>query len=289
MHRILTASKDTYITNKIIDNNFRAKDANVGQAGTLDLFKLYNETTLTGSTEQLEFSRILIKFPIAEITKMNSDGLIDIADSSFNCELKLHDVYGGQTTPSKFRAILFPLSQSFNEGVGYDIVNYSDVDACNFITASITNGSAVAWNVEGALKSGSLNDENIDVIVSGTMGAGSISLSPVQYFETGEEDLKVDVTSIVSGTVAGLIPDLGFLIAFSGSFESNDKSYYGKRFASRNVQVASKRPKLIVKYDDSLQDYHSDFIFNVSSSLYFNNYHYNSLANVLSGTAAKLL
>ena len=43
MYRILTASKDTYITNKIINNSFRATDANLGSAGTLDLFKLYDE------------------------------------------------------------------------------------------------------------------------------------------------------------------------------------------------------------------------------------------------------
>ena len=37
MYRILSASKDTYITNKIINKSFRATDSNVGQAGTLDL------------------------------------------------------------------------------------------------------------------------------------------------------------------------------------------------------------------------------------------------------------
>jgi hypothetical protein len=56
MYRILSASKDTYITNKIINGSFRATDANVGQAGTLDLFKLYNENSLTGSTEQIELT-----------------------------------------------------------------------------------------------------------------------------------------------------------------------------------------------------------------------------------------
>ncbi len=47
MFYILTASADTYITNKIINNNYRATDANVGMAATLDLFKLYDESTFT--------------------------------------------------------------------------------------------------------------------------------------------------------------------------------------------------------------------------------------------------
>ena len=112
MYRILTASKDTYITNKIISGKFRATDANVGNAGSLDLFKLYNENTLLGVTGSIEHSRILIKFPISEITAMDTTGLIDINDNSFKCEVKLHDVYGGQTTPSNFRVILFPLAQT---------------------------------------------------------------------------------------------------------------------------------------------------------------------------------
>ena len=57
MYRILTASKDTYVTNKIINNSFRATDANVGQAGTLDLFKLYAESTTGSNATPTELSR----------------------------------------------------------------------------------------------------------------------------------------------------------------------------------------------------------------------------------------
>ena len=65
MYRILQALRDTYITNKVINNKFRATDANVGQAGTLDLFKLYEESTLPGSSSGVtEISRALIKFDL---------------------------------------------------------------------------------------------------------------------------------------------------------------------------------------------------------------------------------
>jgi len=70
MYRILTASRDTYVTNKIVRNNFRATDGNVGQAGTLDLFKLYAESTLSGSTNPSEVSRILIKFDDVRVLKL---------------------------------------------------------------------------------------------------------------------------------------------------------------------------------------------------------------------------
>ena len=219
---------------------------------------------------------------------MDSNKTLDVGDSSFKCYLKLHDVYGGQTTPNKFKLILFPLSQSFDEGLGRDIVKFSDVDSTNFITASYQDGVAKAWNLEGAARSGSLNDENIDIITSGTLPkfGSSVSLNVEQYFETGKEDLYMDITRIVSGTVAGLIPDHGFLIGYSGSFESNEKSYFVKRFASRNASVSALRPKLILKFNDSIQDNHEDFIFNVTSSLYLLNYHYGNLENIKSGLSA---
>jgi hypothetical protein len=127
MQRILSASKDTYITNKIINNSFRATDANVGEAGTLDLFKLYDENTLSadGSGEAIELTRLLIKFPISEIRSMDTSGTIDINSTSFKCFVKLHDVYGGQTTPRNFKTILFPLSKSFAEGTGMNVVTFT--------------------------------------------------------------------------------------------------------------------------------------------------------------------
>ena len=106
MYRVLTASKDTYITNKIINNKFRATDANTGQAGTLDLFKLYSESTLSGTDAPTELSRILIKFDLDPLKKVTSSYL-DTGHSSFRATLKLFDVYGGQTTPSNFKIIVF--------------------------------------------------------------------------------------------------------------------------------------------------------------------------------------
>ena len=288
MFRILSSSKDSYITNKIIKNSFRATDANVGSAGTLDLFKLYNESKITGETNPIEYSRILIKFPVLEIKQMDDQKLIDINDTSFKAYIKLHDVYGGQTTPKNFHAILFPLAKPFDEGNGFDIVNFSDLGSTNFITSSIINGQAIEWDLPGAMKSGSLNDNNIDVIVSGTLfnEEGPVSLSPIQYFETGEEDLFIDVTTIVSGTCAGLIPDYGFLIALSGSYEKNDKTYFVKRFASRDSTRSSQRPKLLLKFNDSINDSHNDMIFNITSSLFLQNYHHDNLSNILSGSSA---
>lgn len=286
MYRIITASSDTYITNKIINNRFRATDANVGQAGTLDLFKLYNESTLQGETKPMELSRLLIKFNHEKIKEMHDNGTIDVGDPSFKALLKLHDVYGGETTPSNFKCIVFPLTRKFDEGTGYDIGNYSDLGATNYITASYSNGIVNPWILPGGFKSGSLQDaSSIDVITSGTIAGQdtAITLCAEQLFLTGEEDLEVDITNFVSASVKGLIDNHGHLIALSGSHEKDVKSYFVKRFSSRNTSNTSKIPKMIIKFDESLVDNHENFIFNNSGSLYLTNHVRGELKNIRFG------
>ena len=101
----LSASKDTYITNKIIGSSFRATDANLGQAGTLDLFKLYDENKLTGETNPIEVSRAFVHFDYDELVDLKTKTL-DIKSSDFKCYLVLSDVYGGQPTPTNFKLIV---------------------------------------------------------------------------------------------------------------------------------------------------------------------------------------
>ena len=153
MFRILSASKDSYITNKIIGNSFRATDANVGQAASIDLFKLYAEAVSGSDSSPIELSRGLVKFNLNPLRALTSS-ILDIGHPSFKCTLKMFDVYGGQTCPSNFKLIVYPLSRSFDEGMGRNIVSFSDLDSCNFITASISGNSAIPWTYSGANKLG---------------------------------------------------------------------------------------------------------------------------------------
>ena len=85
MYKILTASADAYITNKVISTSARAIDANMGNASTIDIFKLYDESTFSGhpktyidDTETdllheedgesipVELSRGLVKFDLSD-------------------------------------------------------------------------------------------------------------------------------------------------------------------------------------------------------------------------------
>jgi len=284
MYLILTSSKDTYITDKIINSSFRAIDSNVGRAGTLDLFKLYDESTISGETDPVELSRILLKFDYDLISSLTASE-IDISDSSFRCYLKMRDVLGTQSVPRNFTLVAYPLSMSFDEGDGRDVGSFSDIDVCNFVTSSYSNGISYTWNIIGANKIGLLGSSDIDVIGSGNIGLGIENFGVTQNFYDGTENLSLDVTKIVSASLTGLIPNHGFRISFTPSEETDEKSRFVKRFASRHSKNVFNRPALHVLYDDTIQDNHSNFEFDSTGSLFLSSYRRGAPSNLLSGSS----
>jgi len=280
MLRILKANKDTYITNKYI-NGVPAVSGNVGIAGTLDLFKLYGVTVVvSGSvrTPKTELSRALLHFDLDPLRTLVNDGRVDVSHSSFKCFLSLKDVYGGQPTPNDFTLDVFPLSASFAEGIGKDVVYYSDIDKCNFLSAS----SEAMWGGEGCTLACFSTGSGDYITSSVTIPNTKIS----QTFVTGTEDLLIDVTNIVSATIKRDLPDQGFRLSFNSTIESNTKTYFVKRFASRHAYDESKHPKIIVKFDDSILDDTSNLYLDspISSSLFLYNYVHGQLTNLISGT-----
>lgn len=290
MHLIFTASADNYITNKIISTTLSASDANVGQASTLDLFKLYDETIFTGFTGSYsaptEISRILIKFDLNEISSsISSHAELD----SFKAYMCLKDINGSQIAPNKFNVAVYPLSKSWNEGRGSDIYSFNDLDQSNWATASFTNSSYDLWNAQGASAIGYLNSTDIDIIGSGSIGGTDTALFATQYFADGHEDLFLDVTTAVSATMAGFVADHGFLIAFSGSEETDEKSRFVKRFASRHARNEYLRPSLIVSLKDDINDQRKSMFFNTTGSLFIENTVRGNGAYFISGSNEELL
>lgn len=284
MYLLLTASKDTYITNKIINSSFRATDANVGRAGTIDLFKLYDETRIPGEAAPVEVSRALIKFEYDTLRALTSS-ILDVNDPSFRCTLKMCDVLGTQAVPRNFNLVLYPLSQSFDEGDGRDVGSFADLDVCNFVTASYSNGTVYSWFLSGANSIGLLGSNNIDVIGSGSLGSGIVQLGRTQNFPVGNENLEIDVTTIVSATLAGILPDCGFRLSFTQAEETDSKSRFVKRLGSRHSRNVYFRPAIHVSFDDTINDDHEAFVFDVSGSLFLSNYHRGLPSNILSGSS----
>lgn len=275
MIKIVKADKDAYITNKVIRGE-RKNNSNTGGSGTLDLFKIYG-ASFSGSSPNTELSRILIHFDISSVKYLASQGKLDFGDSSFWCKLYLNDVYGGQTTPVNFDVSVFPLSSSFSEGVGKDITYFSDYDSCNWISSSMGE----TWGSEGC---------NLACFATGSGDyiTSSISLPStevVQSFVDGSEDLIIDVTSIMSATLSGELPDSGLRISLKNTLENNNQTYFVKRFASRSAYSELKRPKMVFGFDDSVSDDTQNLTFDTNCKINLYNYAGGSLTDILSGSS----
>lgn len=301
MFKVLRPDADAYLTNRVV-NGTPQLSANTGAAGSLDLFKLYGYTTIASSSyssgsisgsswipsgavtaytlPNVELSRLLIHFDLTPLRELVAAGDIDPTNATFHCKLHLFDVYGGQPTPSNFTVDVFPLSASFTEGLGRDVVYYSDSDVCNWLTSSYASGS---WFASGCGMSGSAQ-QLCDYVTGSSLIAGGTSLEATQFFPKGTEDLCVDVTTIVSATLAGLLPDAGFRISYDASLENDVHTYFVKRFGSRTAYNTAKHPRLEVTFDDSIQDDTGDFYLDSPSYLFFYNYVRSSLANLASGS-----
>lgn len=273
MFKTFYADKDTYITNRIIDG-VRSTKSNVGTAGTLDLFKIYGHSLSGSSYENHELSRALVHFDLTSLFDLYDSSAIDPTDQSFYATLVLHDVYGGQPTPRNYTLAVCALSRSFDEGLGKDIVFYSDKDSANYVTSS--NGNL--WLSEGCVLSSSVATDACDYYIG--------DYRATQTFSSGEENLNIDVTTIVSGVLTRTIPDTGFRIAYADNYESDYKTYFVKRFASRHAYDESKHPKLIVGFDDSYRDTSIGMSYDETARMFLHNYRSAQPANLFTTTGA---
>jgi hypothetical protein len=274
---VVTASADTYVTDKIVDST-RAVSGNVGRAGTIDIFKLYNESyQVTGA---IEISRALLSFDYGRLRELVSSSL-NVSD--FRAVMKMKNVSTGQPVPSNFTLSLFPLARTFNEGLGRDVSSFADVDTANFLSRSVD----VEWFASGCSAGGLLGSVNIDYISSGNLGdgLGVRSFETKQSFVVGNEDLEIDVTDFVSASLVGQIPTSAFRLSYTGSQENDSVTRFVKRFASRHVKDEVSRPKIVVYFDDSRIDNRKSMLFDVSGTLYLTNTVRGSRRNFVSGSS----
>lgn len=257
----LPAEKDTFITNKTIRNSFSASDANTGYAGTIELFKLYGESTYP-TTESIELSRALVKFDFDKIRELTGSYANLISAGKFF--LRMYDVKTTSTVPSNFNVIVFPMKKTWTEGVGLDVVEFEDLGSANWISSS----DNATWDCVGASGTSDIYE------TSGTY----------QLFPDGTEDMYLDISTICSQTLAGIISDYGFLVSLSGSEETDSETRYKKIFFSRHSAFEETRPRIDFLYDDSIRDHRKNVVFDSTRSIYLYNMMDGAFYNLFSGT-----
>tara|TARA_R110000824_G_scaffold66785_2_gene173085 strand:+ start:3421 stop:5196 length:1776 start_codon:yes stop_codon:yes gene_type:complete len=194
----------------------------------------------TGGTGGLEQSRILINFPVTEISADRAAG--DIPPSgSVSFYLRVHNAPHGQTLPKDYNLTILAASRSWTEGYGLDMESYSDSGTSNWISSSIGQ----AWDTQG----------------------GDYHTTPAysQYIATGTEDVEVDISHLVEEWMAGSKTSDGLGIQISSSYVSLPRSFYTKKFFARGSEFVYLRPKIEARWNSSMKDRRNSFY--ASSSL----------------------
>jgi hypothetical protein len=256
------ADADTTIVNAYqSDMQTRGTGANAGEADVMETFSIYGRQS-SGSSE---LSRILIKFPVTSITTDRTNSVIP-ASGSVSFYLRMFNAQHSKTVPRDFKLIVSAISRSWQEGVGLDLEQYTDLTKGNSGANWVSASSTTSWTSQGGDYKTSSHASDSDVIYS-------------QTFSTGLEDLEIDVSDIVEKWIAGTIGNYGFGVFLSSSYEAYTgssapqganltgakKSYYTKRFFARGSQYFFRRPVIEARWDDSTRDNRGDFYY--SSSL----------------------
>ncbi len=109
-----------------------------------------------------------------------------------------------------------------------------------------------------------------------------------QTFETGLEDLELNITSLVEQWIDGTKVNYGVGVRLASSVEADTSSYYTKRFFARGTQYFFKKPVIEARWNSSIQDDRGDFYLSSSlapgpdnlNTLYLYNYIRGQLTNI---------
>jgi hypothetical protein len=232
------ATKDNTITNAFKEGlTTRGTGSNMGAADILEVFSIYGQASSTSS----ELARTLVEFDTTAVTTARSASAIP-ASGSVDFYLRMYDAEHVESTPRDFTLTVAAISQSWNEGTGLDMNNYTDLGESNWIKASSTTN----WADEG----GKFLTGSID---------GDPDMHTSRSFDVGTEDLSIEVTTIVEQWLKGVTGSYGFGVFLTSSQEEATQSYYTKKFFARSSEYFHRRPVLEARWNDSIADDSSNF------------------------------
>lgn len=229
------ATKDNTITNSYqSDLSTRGTGSNMGQSDILETFSIYGQVTEASS----ELQRFMIQFDTDTIASDRTAGTIP-ASGSVEWRLKLYNARHGATLPRNYDLTVHPVTADWEEGIGMDMENYSDLTYDVIGSNWIRSAGSTAWNEQG----------------------GSYLQAPnaTASFPVGNEDMAVDVSKIVEDWLDSTRNNYGFMVKLAEQFESASLSYYTKKFFARGTEFHFQKPVLEARWDSRTNDDRGEF------------------------------
>lgn len=241
MYYSLYPQKDTTIT----DASIRGVSKTGSNSGQSEILEVY---VLTSSLGNRGKARVLLQFDIDNISGSTVDG--DIPTSSVEYRLRMKNSAHYQKNPSSFTLEVVPLSRSWDEGVGLSMHDeeLKDSGYANWVNAT----TLVSWDSAGG-----------DIVPD---------YSITQSFDTGFEDLDIDISPIVYAWLTGGVPNNGLMLKFIDGHETGSADLYVKKFYSRQALVAERRPRLEARWEENIFDDRGNINYARSGSLYYYRY-----------------
>ena len=170
-----TASADNTIVNAYQPNlTTRGTGANAGVADVLEVFSIYGRVT----TSSQELSRVLVKFPVTDITTDRTNGNIP-ASGSVSFYLKMYNAEHSKTVPRDYTLSVYTVSQSWQEGVGLDLEGYKDLtlsnEGSNWMSGSNTANAGASASLTALSKTA--GEANTRTLVITDVAGNSVSFS----------------------------------------------------------------------------------------------------------------
>ncbi len=264
-------------------NSSQNKMANLWYGGGYYYNNIYRENTFSRHMMYFDLSDFQSKINSKEIMSGN---VVSYKLKMFNAipedkvlqkEFQSNPLY--KQIAHSFDLIVFPINQDWDEGRGYDLLQQDYVvKSIGQLTVTGFSNWLSATSLSSWSEPGIFNNPTASTFTYGS-----------QHFETGGEDLEIDITGIVTSWLSGGSVNYGLAVAFARPFElSSSDTRYITTFHTQHTNSAFK-PFIEVTYNQVINDNRNEVVNNRVSRLFLYTFSANTPVNFFSADTVSIL
>ena len=225
---------------KLDDTTILLEQDSPGESGERTVNSDSNSNFTITDFMRIQHSAILIDF---DLNKLTETFVADLGNSVFSntsnykVYLKLFDVGEASTRPKDFNLKLSVLKDSINfeEGIGSDLYNFSDVGFANFSKIDSSND----WTNTSAVSQDDCAPNYY------------LFKSQKDLFSKGNEDIVFDITSYFNNYLNNNIQSSSFIISFDLDSLFDEYTYFVKRLGSVHLNNRINHPRVEIHIDEN--------------------------------------
>jgi hypothetical protein len=209
------------------------------------------ELTKVSSSAGIFTSRILIKFPLGEVSASVASRVI----TTPRFYLNLYQA-GASEIPANYTLIAYPVSQSWDEGTGKKLeptaLNLINREASSWIYRDKKSTDIAYIAARDTQWTSQSLAQDSAMVYNSVTGGGTwfVNYYGTQSFEYETADVRMDVTPAIRYLLTGSRANDGLIILRSGSQETDSTNYGTIQYFSRQTNTVYQ-PRLEIVYDDS--------------------------------------